>query len=193
MGKLKIDQKGFSTIEGLLLLVIFAIIGATAFYVHHANKSANSTYNSASQNSQGSVSFAKNKPKVPDSIKYLRITELGIKIPLDSSTADLTYNWDSTNSTAELGSQTLMESADSADPQNCKGGNSYPIAVITTNANYAPSRTTANIKIGSKMYYWVLPGAGQGCAISAGQDFQNQLTSYADSALVQFKKSSSVQ
>jgi Tfp pilus assembly protein PilV len=195
VGNIHKSQNGFSAIEALLILIIVAIIGGTGWYVYNSNKNTNNIYNSANQSNQSAAKVAKAKPKTQatSSTKYIKITELGIQIPLASNVADLAYSWDSTNSTAVLGSGVLMQSAVKADPQHCSGSVSYPVAIITADATYAPSRTTANVTVGSKTYYWALPGAGQGCAVGAGQDFQNQLTTYANSALEQFKKSSNAQ
>lgn len=51
MNSFKKNQKGFSAIEGLLILVIVVIVGGTAFYVYHASKNTNNIYNAAIQSS----------------------------------------------------------------------------------------------------------------------------------------------
>jgi hypothetical protein len=62
MGKL--NQKGFSAIEGLLILVIVAIIGGVGLYIYHANQKTNSTLNTASQeNSATAPNVSKNATK----------------------------------------------------------------------------------------------------------------------------------
>lgn len=51
---MKLIQKGFSTVETLLVLLIVVIIGATGAYVYTANKNANNTLNSANAATQSS-------------------------------------------------------------------------------------------------------------------------------------------
>jgi Tfp pilus assembly protein PilV len=48
----KLDQKGFTAIEAVLILVILAIIGGTGYFVYHATKNSNKTLDTASNNSQ---------------------------------------------------------------------------------------------------------------------------------------------
>lgn len=51
------NQKGFTVIEALLIMVIVAIIGGTGYYVYHSNTQANKNYKS----SEANATFAKNK------------------------------------------------------------------------------------------------------------------------------------
>ncbi len=46
----KINSKGFSAIEGLLILVIIGLIGFVGWYVLHSKNTANKTYNQAASN-----------------------------------------------------------------------------------------------------------------------------------------------
>jgi len=45
------SQKGFAALEGVLILVIFAIIGFTGWFVYHARNTANQNLNSAANTS----------------------------------------------------------------------------------------------------------------------------------------------
>ena len=55
---MKARQRGFSAVEGLLILVILGIVGFTSWYVFHSNNNANQAYNNAatSGNSQTAAS-----------------------------------------------------------------------------------------------------------------------------------------
>lgn len=59
--RLKLNQQGFSVLEGLLIIVILGLIGGTGYFVYQANKAANKNY----RTSNGVASFAKNKKKTP--------------------------------------------------------------------------------------------------------------------------------
>jgi hypothetical protein len=47
MSHKKLNQKGFSAVEAILILVIVALVGGTGYFVYHSNRSANATLNSA--------------------------------------------------------------------------------------------------------------------------------------------------
>ena len=51
----KNNQRGFSAVEGLLIVVIVAIIGGVGYYVWHAQKQSNNTLSTASSTSQNTV------------------------------------------------------------------------------------------------------------------------------------------
>jgi uncharacterized protein HemX len=55
----KDEQAGFSPVEGLLILVIVAILGGAGWYVYDANKKANNSYDSASKSSNATPKAAK--------------------------------------------------------------------------------------------------------------------------------------
>jgi len=55
---MRINHRGFSAIEGLLMLVILGLVSFTAWYIFHSNNSANQAYNNAA-NSGNSQTAAK--------------------------------------------------------------------------------------------------------------------------------------
>jgi prepilin-type N-terminal cleavage/methylation domain-containing protein len=56
-----INQKGFTVIEGLLVLLILAIIGGTGYYVYQANNDATETQNQAQTNANSATPPNKEK------------------------------------------------------------------------------------------------------------------------------------
>lgn len=44
------DQSGFTVIEGLLILLVLAIVGGTGYYVYQANDKATESQNAAQTN-----------------------------------------------------------------------------------------------------------------------------------------------
>jgi nicotinamide riboside transporter PnuC len=51
MGKLSKNQRGYSAVEALLILVALALVAFVGWYVHHATTQTNKTY-SISESSQ---------------------------------------------------------------------------------------------------------------------------------------------
>lgn len=47
MSQKNINQKGFAALEAILVIVILAIVGGTAYYVYHANNKSTDTQNAA--------------------------------------------------------------------------------------------------------------------------------------------------
>lgn len=64
------NQKGFTVIEGLLILLAVAIIGGTGYYVYQANNKATDTQNTAQTNANSAT-----PPKKKDSKKASPKTE----------------------------------------------------------------------------------------------------------------------
>lgn len=48
------NQKGFATLEAILILVVVAIVAGTGYYIYNANKKATNVLNSASKVAKGS-------------------------------------------------------------------------------------------------------------------------------------------
>ncbi|HEY5442222.1 MAG TPA: hypothetical protein VIJ68_01650 [Candidatus Saccharimonadales bacterium] len=76
------NQRGFSTVEGLLILIIVLLIGFIGYYVWHAQKSASDTLNSASKASQSS-------PTKVAPAKWFKLADLGVEFKLPSTLSDL--------------------------------------------------------------------------------------------------------
>jgi len=47
------DERGFSAVETLLVVVAIAAVGLIGWYVYHVRQTTNSTYNAASSNGAG--------------------------------------------------------------------------------------------------------------------------------------------
>ncbi len=101
------DQKGFSGLEGLLILVIVGIIGGVGWFVYNSQKKTASTLDKTSQ-SQGEPQKTVSKATPPtqqtaSQSDYLNIKELGIRFKLTNNIKDAYYyvssNKDSNNIT----------------------------------------------------------------------------------------------
>lgn len=70
---MKLNQKGFSPIEGLLILIIVGIIGFVGYFVYNANQQEPEESTSTIQRAPKNESAGKEaiqKPEVPDLIEY---------------------------------------------------------------------------------------------------------------------------
>ncbi|MGC1177422.1 MAG: hypothetical protein WA843_05110 [Candidatus Saccharimonadales bacterium] len=65
MKRTKSNQKGFSLVEGLLIVIAVALIAFVGYYVWHSQKEANKTLNAASKSSQATTPKADTKPTTP--------------------------------------------------------------------------------------------------------------------------------
>jgi cytoskeletal protein RodZ len=145
-------------------------------------------------------------PATTPSASSLQITQLGIEIPLTSSIADLSYTWDNSNSSAKLGSASLMKENEQENPSNCSPTNTsvanptYPIATVINSKNAgsgsfgasgSPGGPTKTVNISGQIYYWYLPGAGDGCT-DPTSTFTNQLNAYYNSALDEFNSATAI-
>jgi Tfp pilus assembly protein PilV len=162
----KLNQKGFSAVEGLLSLIVVLLIVFVGYYIYHAQKNANNTLSSASkvaQSSPGSVKKLTQSSKTTSSQKYITIKEWGIKIPYGTN-----YNF----------SYSLLDSNDAgvttdtlaAADANCTAANSAvgliqragandPIADDGTTAAQAAAQGQPNAHIGSYYYFYSSPQA----------------------------------
>ncbi|HYF96729.1 MAG TPA: hypothetical protein VD947_01685 [Patescibacteria group bacterium] len=89
----KLNQRGFSLIEGLLIIIAIALIGFVGFYVYNANKKTDTSANNSSEiikNDKGHDN--KNEEQKQDN--SFEFKELGVKINRTTELAGLTYSED---------------------------------------------------------------------------------------------------
>jgi len=79
----KLNQKGFSIVEGLLSLIVVLLIVFVGYYVYHTQRTTNSTYNAATKVAQSSSPSSASK--------YLSVKELGVKFKLSDTIATAYY------------------------------------------------------------------------------------------------------
>jgi hypothetical protein len=98
------NQAGFAAVELLLVLILFAILGFTGYYVVHARNNANKTLDTAANTAEPSISKTPSKV-ANDQTGYLVIKEWSVKLKLADPISDATYHLSSTKawlSTAKL-------------------------------------------------------------------------------------------
>jgi hypothetical protein len=88
----KLNQKGVGAVEGLLILVIVAIVGGTGYFVYNAQNKTKDTLDSASLSSQSPV-VHKKKAAAKKTATFLAIKEWGVKIALSGDTQGAYYKF----------------------------------------------------------------------------------------------------
>lgn len=83
----KLNQKGFSAVEALLIVIILAILGGTGYYVYHANSKATDNQNKAQTDANTAAPHKKNAKSAKSSSKqkYLTVTQWGVRFPYSGS------------------------------------------------------------------------------------------------------------
>lgn len=104
---MKRGQKGFSTVEGLLVLIIILLIGFIGYYVYHTSKNANATYNSAAQTSASSPTVAAQPKTLDGATKQAQTVYDAAAEATTSSHAPLTSEWGKNNTWAYLDLQVV--------------------------------------------------------------------------------------
>lgn len=80
---MRINQKGFTAIEGLLIAVVVALVGFTGFYIYNTNKKVD-------QNTASSAVSTTKSTAAP--VKYQEFSSLGVKIKLTGTAKQFQYS-----------------------------------------------------------------------------------------------------
>lgn len=196
MNKVSNDQRGFSALETILLLIIVAIIAGVGGYVLHANNKAGSTINAANKSSS---TTAKSDSQVLD------IKEWNVKMTLPTGLKDLTYELtEPTTSTAyggangdqpyevtnpayvKLISPQLKGKPSSCTDETSTSGEFSSIDRSSTDPNSQPhdgQLTADNLRHIGKYYYVLSQPNGLSCQSSdALKDLEGKQTDLAKQA-----------
>lgn len=95
MRKLKDNRQGFALVESLLIVVIIALISFVGWYVYHAMKNTNNTYNSATKTSNSNSPKFGTKKSTASSTKTSNATSswTAVKSPDGSFTFKIPPSW----------------------------------------------------------------------------------------------------
>lgn len=102
------SQKGFALLEGLLILIIIAIVGGTGYYVLRSKNQTKETLNAAGNDTPALP--GNGTSRAPQ--KYLVINEWGVKIPILKGDEGLSYKMDSQNDSAQFRNSALDKLSD---------------------------------------------------------------------------------
>lgn len=120
MGKLKYDQKGFTAVEGLLIVLILVVIGAVGYMVYHNDHKAK-TISTTNTSTTKPTTTAKTTTITQPTQKYITIAAWGVRVPYSGSDTLTTANQicaekgDSAGDTVNLGCQIDVNSQDLAN------------------------------------------------------------------------------
>lgn len=111
----KLSQKGFTLVEGLLIIIALALVVGVGYYVYNTQKKNDNPKSAVTATKQ-----TKTAKSDSSQTKYLEIKELGIKVPLSAELSDMKYSIPQTGeimlTSAQLG--TLETAACGKDSQS---------------------------------------------------------------------------
>ena len=81
------NQKGFTAVEALLIVIILFILGFAGFYIHHVQKTSSKTGNTVASASSPKTDSKKTTQT------YLVIKKWGVQIPLTGSQREANYSY----------------------------------------------------------------------------------------------------
>jgi len=156
------NQKGFSAVEGLLILVIVAIIGGTGYFVMSTQKKTNTNLDNAAQSSQV---VPKPKSSTAAAQKYLEIKEWGVKVPLSSKDSGAYYKVDTDISQSQNDPTNLTAYATQIDDLTSPAGVScrgeylgYLLRLPKDDPTWAPSANVDDGNVSPLFYERIVVG-----------------------------------
>ena len=158
---MKLNQKGFGAIEGLLVVIALTLIVGVGFYVVSTNKDKKED----TKTTQNSSTPTESKPAEAKK-QYLEFKSAGVKIELNEQTKDA-YNGTTNEDEVYIGSRVVDRQP---GLEGCKVGGSASGIIALSHAkvgdDHFGSPTTeeelkvfSDVKIGDT-YYWLTPGNG---------------------------------
>jgi hypothetical protein len=93
---MKKHQKGFTAVEGLLIVVILGMLGGVAWYVINSQKQVDKTYSQTTNSTVVPKKTATNSTE--PLVKNLVIKEWGVKLPLTSDDVGAYYSYNTSAS-----------------------------------------------------------------------------------------------
>ncbi|MEI9914067.1 MAG: hypothetical protein WDN66_03750 [Candidatus Saccharibacteria bacterium] len=115
MNKISKNEKGFTVVEGLLIVLVLAVIGFGGYYVWHTQHKTKPVAVTTSSSTKPATT-AKTTTTAPTSTtKYLQVTQLGVELPLATGIDDLIYNYIPNDDTDSTPGSTLTFSTTSLD------------------------------------------------------------------------------
>lgn len=160
------NQKGFTVIEVLLVLILLSIVGFSGYYVYHTQKSSSTKpaiSTTASSTSAGKDTTSTQTTTPSDSTQYLVIKEWGVKIPLSDAIKDAVYAYsvEYGAESAGLSTKTLAAYGDGCEAGGV-GAGGIDRQTVTEHDQNAQKDDNMNypvysIKVGNYYYQYISP------------------------------------
>ena len=174
------NQKGFTIVETLLVILIVAVIGSGSYYVWHSQHKVASGAAKTPAQSQTKSSTQTDSPSLSTGLNdgnYLYIQQYGFKIPLSDGIRDLGYIYQASGGENDaplviLGSKDLAKDYENEDPTDCtpafydKAEGMQSISYIYDQPLSTGAAADETVAIHGKVFYWYLTNAGSGCDFS---------------------------
>lgn len=150
MHKLSKNQKGFTTVEALLIILILAVIGFGGYYVYHTNHKTKTTNLAATAPKTSTASNQAKTTSKQSAQKYITISAWGVRVPYSGS------------DTLSVSSQTCDEPGDTVLTGCSVDVNSQDLAnaVGSCQSTRATSKVGYFYKIGANDNYQETDGSG---------------------------------
>lgn len=173
----KIGQKGFTFVEGLLIVIALSVVVGLGYYVNSTNKDEKKPEKMTQANDQKQIEAT----KTPEETQYLTIKEWGVKIPLTDVTKNSTYR-------IENGYVYLDVAIEDDTLNECKGqAGITKVSNLNENPYNVPYNPSELEKVGSKVndvYYFI---SGSQATCSENTKVQEQATAIRTEWLKQSK------
>jgi hypothetical protein len=191
---LKNNASGFGIIEALLLLFVVLTIGGAGWFAWQ--RTQNNETESVAVKSEKPESNEKNVTTIAGS-EYMKIPELGLKVKLDDSTKDLTYDVKS-DGTVAISSKSLAAeepkcAADYSPSADLSVASIFSFTDpdgydISPTGEFKNSEMVDSVKVGANYYYI---SSAQSFCVNVGTNNKPQDKAYQlEAAIVQYLRSS---
>lgn len=166
---MKIKQRGFSTIEGLLLLVVALLVVGVGWYVFHVKNSTNSTYNNAANTSSSTASNSSS------STKFV-FKEIGVQIALPVELKGLNYTIATTdgNQTLNLSTPVYTDALHRCDSSTANIDKGTFASITKVSGKYDANQNQGVTNLKQFSGFWVSSAQPNGIICSSSSENDNQ-------------------
>jgi hypothetical protein len=163
---MSINQKGFTLIEGLLIVIALSLVTGVGYYVYNTNKNNDKLQNNSQISSDTKQSKSSDKDK-----RYLEVQELGIKFEVTDELKNIYYKVDENGyvylSVHELDNIKGFEGCTAGSGAGQDGIAAFSYAKVGDD-HFGTPWTEADLKNRSQAkvgdtYYWVEPRSQAPC------------------------------
>lgn len=173
----QLNSKGFSLVEGLLIIIAISLVSFVGYYVWHSQQEVSKVSTSTSRSVDSESAAAAQKAK---SVGYLKINELGIKVPVNEKLKGLKYEVSPDGGAAGL-TTTAFETA----VANCADSSEFSSAfraittVTTVSGKYDANTSQLDVYdsfVKQFPNFYLTAGTADGGFCTGSDESKNQMT-----------------